>query len=383
MRTRGRPRRAAAISCAQIAGNVIGERRVLELLERYGFETFEAAIERFLDESERRMRAALRALGERDVDASDVLEPPDGGPLLRITAHVRTRDGTLEVDYAGTSAQVDFPLNAVFGVTLSAVHYVIRAATDPTIPMNDGCFRPVRVSAPLGTLLNPRRPAPVGGGNVETSARNCDVMLRAFAELAPGRIPALSSGTMANVLVGGTARDGVPWAFYETIGGGMGARPDADGIDGIHTHMTNTLNTPIEALERYFPIRVTRYEFARDTAGAGRFRGGCGLVRSFTLLDGRATVSLLAERQRVAPSGIEGGGDGAPGAHALRRGGKRKKLGAKVTFPLEAGDEVIVQTPGGGGYGDPLARGPRAAAADRASGLVRRRRVPKAPAVEG
>jgi N-methylhydantoinase B len=367
---------------AQIAGNVIGERRVLELLARYGFDTYEAALERILDESERRMRAALRALGERDVDASDVLEPPDGGALLQIVAHVRTRDGTLEVDYTGTSAQVDYPLNAVFGVTLSAVHYVIRAATDPTIPMNDGCFRPVRVSAPLGTLLNPVRPAPVGGGNVETSARNCDVMLRAFAQLAPGRIPALSSGTMANVLVGGKGRNGVRWAFYETIGGGMGARPDADGIDGIHTHMTNTLNTPIEALERYFPIRVTRYEFARDTAGAGRFRGGSGLVRSFTLLDGSATVSLLAERQRVAPSGLEGGGDGAPGSHALRRGGKRKKLAAKVTFAIAPGEEVIVQTPGGGGYGDPLARRRKAASADRRSGLVRRKRVLPAKPVE-
>jgi N-methylhydantoinase B len=360
---------------AQIAGNVIGERRVLELLARYGFETFEAALERILDESERRMRAALRALGEREVEACDVLEPPGGGPLLRIVAHVRTRDGTLEGDYAGTSEQVPYPLNAVFGVTLSAVYYVIRAATDPTIPMNEGCFRPVRVSAPLGSLLNPRRPAAVGGGNVETSARNCDVMLRAFAELAPGRIPALSSGTMANVLAGGTARDGTPWALYETIGGGMGARPDADGIDGIHTHMTNTLNTPVEALERYFPIRVTRYEFARDTGGAGRFRGGCGLVRSFLFLEGRATLTLLAERLRVAPSGAAGGSDGAPGAHVLRRGGKRKKLASKVTLELEAGDEVSVQTPGGGGYGDPLERKRRARSADRANGLVRRAKV--------
>jgi N-methylhydantoinase B len=169
--------------------------------------------------------------------------------------------------------------------------------------------------------------------------------------------------------------DGVPWAFYETIGGGMGARPDADGIDGIHTHMTNTLNTPIETMERYFPIRVTRYEFARDTGGAGRFRGGCGLVRSYILLDGSATVTLLAERQRVAPSGLEGGGDGAPGVHALRHGGKSKKLAAKVTVMIEAGDEITVQTPGGGGYGDPLARRRKVRSADRASGLVRRRRV--------
>lgn len=360
---------------AQIAGNVTGERRLLEAIARYGLATFEAAIERILDESERRMRAALRAFGEREVEACDVLEPPGGGPLLEIVARVRVSDGTLAVDYAGTSPQVEFPLNAVFGVTLSAVHYVIRAATDATIPMNDGCFRPVRVSAPLGSILNPRRPAPVGGGNVETSARNCDVMLRAFALLAPERIPALSSGTMANVMLGGTALDGTPWAFYETIGGGMGARPCADGIDGIHTHMTNTLNTPVEALERYYPIRMTQYEFAPYTGGAGRFRGGCGLVRSFTLLTGHATLSLLAERARIAPSGAQGGGDGSPGVHALRRKGKRKKLAAKTTLRIEAGDEVIVQTPGGGGYGDPLERKRKAKGADRASGLVRRRRT--------
>jgi N-methylhydantoinase B len=360
---------------AQIAGNLTGERRFLEVLARYGLETFEAAIEAILDASERRMRAALRSFGDRDVEVEDSLEPPTGGPLLRILAHVQTRDGTLSVDYTGTSEQVEYPLNAVFGVTLSAIHYVLRAATDPTIPMNDGCLRPVRVTAPLGTILNPRRPAPVGGGNVETSARNCDVMLRAFACLAPERIPALSSGTMSNVMAGGTRGDGTPWAFYETIGGGMGARPDADGIDGIQTHMTNTLNTPIEAIERYFPIRVTRYEFVPDTGGIGRFRGGCGLVRSWILLAGRATVSLLAERHRVAPSGAHGGGDGALGTHAIRRRGKLQRLAAKVSVELAAGDEVIVQTPGGGGYGDPLARRRKAISADRANGLVRRRRL--------
>ena len=356
---------------AQVAGNVTGERRVLELVARYGLATFEAAIERILDESERRMRAVLRGFGERDVSVEDVLEPPDPGDLLHLRARVRTHDGMIDVDFAGTSLQVPFPVNAVLGVTLSGIHYVIRAATDPTIPMNEGCFRPVTVSVPEGTLLNPRRPAPVGGGNVETAQRICDVMLRAFARLAPQKMPALSNGTMSNVMTGGETADGTPWAFYETIGGGMGARPDADGIDGIHTHMTNTLNTPIEAMERYFPIRMTRYEFAPNTAGDGTYRGGCGLVRSFQLLAGSARASLLAERHRVAPSGAQGGRDGAPGRHSLRTSnGEERTIAAKTTIDLHPGDEIIVQTPGGGGYGDPSQRDPAARERDRLNGLL-------------
>jgi N-methylhydantoinase B len=356
---------------AQIAGNVTGERRVLETIERYGLAIFCAAIERILDESERRMRAALRVFGDRDVWVEDVLEPPGDGPLLHLRARVRTRDGTIDVDFEGTDAQVPFPINAVLGVTLSGVHYVIRAATDPTIPMNEGCFRPVEARAPLGSLLNPRRPAPVAGGNVETAQRICDVMLRAFAQLAPGKMPALSNGTMSNVMCGGETSDGTAWAFYETNGGGMGARPNADGIDGIHTHMTNTLNTPIEAMERYLPIRMTRYEFAPDTGGDGEFRGGNALVRSFELLAGSARLSLLAERHRVAPSGTHGGGDGARGKHTLRPvAGTEETLPAKTTIDLRPGDEIIVQTPGGGGYGGPADRDPAARERDRLNGLA-------------
>jgi N-methylhydantoinase B len=356
---------------AQVAGNITGERRLLELLERYGIDGFETAVERILDESERRMRAELRALGDHSVRVEDVLEPPDGSPLLHLVATVTTHDGAIEIDYEGTSAQVPFPVNAVFGVTLSGVHYVIRAATDPAIPMNEGCFRPVSVRAPLGTLLNPRRPAPVAGGNVETSQRNADLMLRAFAAIEPGRIPALSSGTMSNVMAGGTAADGSAWAFYETNGGGLGARPNADGIDGIHTHMTNTLNTPIEAMERYFPIRLTKYEFAPGTGGAGEYRGGCGLVRSFTLLGGSCTVSLLAERQRVAPAGAQGGSDGACGRHELRAAdGSLRRLPAKGSLDLAPGEELIVQTPGGGGYGPPAKRLTASHHLDEENGLL-------------
>jgi len=243
-------------------------------------------------------------------------------------------------------------MNAVFGVTLSGVYYALRAVTDPAIPMNEGCFRPVRVDVPEGTLLNPIRPAPVGGGNVETSTRNADVVLAALAQAAPDRVPAQSGGTMSNVMIGGTREDGTTWAFYETNGCGMGARPSMDGIDAIQCHMTNTLNTPIEAIERDYPLRVTRYEIVEATGGAGRFRGGNGLIRALQLTGGRAQVSLLAERHAVAPRGSNGGDDGKPGRHLLKRtDGSENTLPAKTTFDFAPDETLEVQTPGGGGFG--------------------------------
>jgi N-methylhydantoinase B len=253
---------------AQVAGNYTGERRLLELCERYGLETFDGAIAQALADSERRMRAALRSIGEGTFEASDHLEARDGRPCITIALRLELRDGRARLDYTGTSAQVGFPLNAVFGVTLSGVHYALRAVTDPTIPMNEGCFRPVEVFAPLGSLLNPRRPAPVSGGNVETSMRNADVVLQALSRAVPERVPASSGGTMSNVMLGGTRPDGTTWAFYETNGCGMGARPQSDGIDAIQCHMTNTLNTPIEAIEREYPLRIVCYEIAQGTGGA-------------------------------------------------------------------------------------------------------------------
>ena len=337
---------------AQTAGNHTGERRFLELCERYGAEIVERAIDQILDQSEVRMRAALGELGEGTFRSEDVLEDRDGQPSIRIALQLVLRNGTAHFDYAGTSAQLAFPMNAVYGVTLSGVYYALRAVTDPTIPMNDGCFRPVQVDVPVGTLLNPIRPAPVGGGNVETSTRNADVVLGALAQAAPQRVPAQSGGTMSNVMIGGARAGGSTWAFYETNGCGMGARPTMDGIDAIHCHMTNTLNTPIEAIERDYPLRVTRYEIAEGTGGIGRFRGGNGLVRALELTGGTARVSLLAERHTVAPHGAQGGGDGKTGRHTLiRASGSEDALPAKTTFDFEPGETVVVSTPGGGGYG--------------------------------
>jgi len=337
---------------AQLAGNATGERRVLELVERYGVVAFDAAVERFLGESERLTRAALRALGDGTWSAEDFMEDERGEPAVRIRLTLTLRDGTATFDYTGTAAQVDAPINAVYGVTLSGVYYALRKVTGASIPMNEGCFRPVRVEVPAGTILSPLRPAPVSGGNVETSQRNADVALLALAQAAPGRVGAQSGGTMSNVTAGGRTSDGRAWTFYETNGCGMGARPFADGIDAIQCHMTNTMNTPVEAIEREYPLRVERYEIARGTGGAGRFRGGNGLVRVLRVTDGTATVVLLADRHARAPRGAAGGGDGALGRHALLRDGVETALPAKTAVRLQAGDAVVVQTPGGGGYGE-------------------------------
>ncbi|HZY96974.1 MAG TPA: hydantoinase B/oxoprolinase family protein [Candidatus Cybelea sp.] len=336
---------------AQVAGNYTGERRLLELCDRYGIETLEGAMARALEDSERRMRTALRAIGDGIFDATDYLEDLDGKPSIVIALRLELRDGSVRLDYTGTSRQVGFPLNAVFGVTLSGVHYALRAVTDPTIPMNDGCFRPVQVYAPEGSLLNPRRPAPVSGGNVETSMRNAEVVLQALARAVPHRVPACSGGTMSNVMLGGTRTDGRTWAFYETNGCGMGARPTSDGLNGIHCHMTNTLNTPIEAIEREYPLRVVRYELAEGTGGSGRHRGGNGLIRSLQLVEGSAQATLLADRHVAQPPGAQGGDPGACGRHSLARDGRETELPAKVSLPLHPSDVLTTQTPGGGGYG--------------------------------
>lgn len=338
---------------AQVAGNYTGERRLLELCDRYGVETFEASTSRILDESERAMRAALRSLGDGAYNAEDFLEDAGGLPTLRIALRLELNDGRALLDYTGTCAQVPSPLNAVFGVTLSGVHYALRAVTDPTIPMNEGCFRPVEVFAPEGSLLNPRRPAPVSGGNVETSMRNADVVLQALAQAVPHRVPACSGGTMSNVMLGGTRGDGTTWAFYETNGCGMGARPSSDGIDAIHCHMTNTLNTPIEAIEREYPLRVVRYEIAEGTGGAGRYRGGNGLIRAIELVEGSARATLLADRHTRGAPGAQGGMPGVVGRHSLHRSGTETPLPAKTSFDFEPGDVLTIQTPGGGGYGTP------------------------------
>jgi N-methylhydantoinase B len=222
-------------------------------------------------------------------------------------------------------------------------------------------------------MMNPRRPAPVVGGNVETSQRNVDVLMRALANAVPEKVPAAGPGTMSNISIGGLSEDGTPWTFYETVGGGSGGRPSSDGVDGVHVNMTNTMNTPIEALEAYLPLRFESYQLRPDSGGPGEWRGGCGIERSWTLLGPKATLSILAERTRIPPWGLRGGGPGGLGEYMLRRSdGGLIRLPSKCTVSLVRGDSLIIRTPGGGGYGDPIRRDPNLVLRDALNGLVTR-----------
>jgi N-methylhydantoinase B len=252
----------------------------------------------------------------------------------------------VRVDFAGTDAQVEGNVNAPLAVTQSATYYVVRCLTDPDAPPNAGCYAPVSIAAPEGSLVNARKPAAVAAGNVETSQRIVDMLFLALAPAFPDRVPAQSQGTMNNLLLGGPA-----FAYYETIAGGEGALPYRRGMDGVHTHMTNTRNTPVEALELAYPIRVEEYGLIRGSGGGGRWRGGDGVRRAIRFLGEEGTLTIVSDRRRSAPRGLRGGDSGSPGRNALRRDGVLIPLPSKVTCELRRGDVVIVETPGGGGWG--------------------------------
>ena len=355
---------------AQYASCQTGIRRLQELAGRHGEKLLWAGMGAIVDYAERRMRAALAQLPPGTAEFVDYLDDDGiGTEPLPIRARVTVGSGRIEVDFAGTAPQAAGPVNAVFAVTASAVYYTVRAVADPTIPPNAGCYRPIAIQAPEGSLVNPRPPAAVGGGNLETSQRIVDVLLGALAQLVPERVVAACQGTMNNVALGGLdPRTGKPYAFYETIAGGLGARPFADGIDGVHSHMTNTLNTPIEALELAYPLRVLCYEFVPGSGGPGKYRGGLGLRRDLTPLGHVARVSLLTDRRRTRPYGLAGGQPGAPGKNLLIREGKEIELPGKLTLELHPGEVLSIRTPGGGGYGDPAERDPKAQARDQLEG---------------
>jgi N-methylhydantoinase B len=282
---------------------------------------------------------------------------------IPIAVSVTVEGSEVAVDFTGTADQVAGNMNAPLAVAESAVYFVVRAVTDPEIPPNQGTYEPVSVHVPPGTVINPEPPAAVVGGNVETSQRVTDVVLSAFAEAVPETVPAQGQGTMNNLIIGNRDADG--FTYYETIAGGFGGRAGADGMDGVQVGMTNTLNTPIEALEIEYPIRVDRYAFRPDSGGDGEFRGGLGIERSLTV-ETDSVVSLLTERRRTAPSGLLGGGAGATGENEI--GGER--VPAKTTREVDAGTTVTVRTPGGGGYGDPAERPSEAIEHDRREGKM-------------
>lgn len=356
---------------AQVAANETGARRFVDLVDRYGPSTLDSALDAIADYSERRMRAELADIPDGTYRFEDVLDDDGrGAEELAVVATVTVDGDTVAVDFDGTAPQTSGPINAVFAVTASATYYAVRAVTDPDIPPNAGCYRPVELSVPDGTIVNPNPPAAVVGGNLETSQRITDVVLGAFAAAVPERAVAAGQGTMNNVTFGGTdPRTGEPFAFYETQAGGFGAHAGGDGMDGVHVHMSNTLNTPAEVLETAYPLRVRRYELRVDTGGAGRFRGGLGLRRDIEVR-GDVICSLLCDRQQHAPYGLEGGDDGATGSVYLLSDGEEHRLPGKSTHELSAGDVVSLRTPGGGGYGPPDRRARSAIERDIALGKL-------------
>ena len=356
---------------AQIAANNTGLKRVLELVELYGVEVVHEAMDAIMDYSERRMREEITLMPDGEYSAVDYMEsilPDDGDVEIRVK--ITKKADNLVFDYMGTNKQVERPVNAPLGVTVAGIYYTLISITDPTIPVNDGCFRPITLKIPEGCMMNPKRPAPVAGGNVETSQRNTDVIMKAFSQIVPDKVPAAGLGTMNNITIGGMKDNGEPWTFYETIGGGSGARPTGDGVDGIHVNMTNTMNTPIETLEAYLPLEFKAYRLRPDSGGPGKYRGGCGIERIWTLTCEKATLSIMAERNKIKPWGIQGGMGGATGEYILVRDGKETRLPSKCTITINRGETLIIRTPGGGGYGDPRERDPALVREDILNGLV-------------
>jgi N-methylhydantoinase B len=322
---------------AQLAAHRLAERRVAELCERRGRDEVASAMDEVYAYSERRMRAGIAALPDGRYEAQDVLEPVAGE--LRIRVAVTIAGEEIDVDFAGTSPQDEGNLNCPLAVARSASYFVVRALVDPDLPASGGAFAPVNVRAPEGCLVNALPPAAVAAGNVETSSRIVDAVFRALGGAI--EVPAQGQGTMNNVTLGNDR-----FTYYETIGGGQGACPDADGPSGVHVAMSNTLSTPVEALELQYPLRVERYALRHGSGGDGRHRGGDGVLRELRVLE-PCRLSIISERRAHAPQGQRGGGPGAPGANSVNG----DALPAKVTRDLDAGDVIRIETPGGGGFG--------------------------------
>ena len=340
---------------AQFASIRVGDQRLKEIVARYNMVTSLEHMDALLDYSERLTRAAIGHIPDGSYHYLDYMDD-DGltDQLVPIAVTITIQGDEMLVDFAGTSPQRPGCINCPLAVTMSAVLYVVQCVSGSGVPPNQGALRPVKVIAPQASLVNPQPQRGVAGGNVETSQRITDVLLGAMAQAIPHLIPAASQGTMNNLLVGGhdPLRD-KPFVYYETIAGGMGARPTKDGVSGIHTHMTNTMNTPIEALEFVYPMRLRRYSLRRGSGGAGKFSGGDGLVRDVEFLS-PSRVTVLSERRRRAPYGLHGGHPGERGENVLLRGGYEEvKLSGKEVIDVEPGDVLSIRTPGGGGWGDP------------------------------
>jgi N-methylhydantoinase B len=338
---------------AQVGANHLTARRLRELADGLGADGLAAAMAATIDHAGRAIGVGVAELADGTYHFEDVLDDDGTGVTdIAIRATVTVEGARVTCDLSASDPQVPGSVNAPRAVTVSAAIYALRAVVAPDVPANDGIAQVLTVVTEPGTVVDPLPPASVAAGNVETSQRIVDVLLGCFAQAAPGRVGAASQGTMNNTLFGGTdARTGQPFTYYETLAGGIGAGPWGPGADGTHSHMTNTKNTPIEAFELAYPLRVVEYSLREGSGGEGRHRGGRGLRRVVEVLTDDAGASLLTERRSRGPWGAEGGGPGAPGRNALIRDGGTTELPAKVTLQLRRGDRLVVETPGGGGYG--------------------------------
>ncbi len=337
---------------AQLAAHRVGENRLTDIMVKQGVDHAQEHATALMQYSQRMTESLIATLPDGVYQFEDVLEgdgQTDSEIPIRVTVTVQGRRMT--VDFEGSAPQVAGNINAVLPIVRSATWYCVRLLADEDVPVNDGCFAPVEVIAPLGSLLNPYFPAAVSVGNTETSQRVVDVVLGALSQALPDRIPAASQGTMNNFTVGGMD-GGRQFVYYETIAGGHGASAARDGLSGRQSHMTNTMNTPIESLEMTYPLRVLRYSLREDSGGAGEFRGGQGIVREYEFLS-PATVTINSERRRTSPYGLQGGQPGAAGNNRLqRRDAQPEWIGAKASIQVQPGDRIRIETPGGGGWGD-------------------------------
>jgi N-methylhydantoinase B len=338
---------------AQVGSLRTGELRLLEIVERRGAKEARDYAAHLISYSGRMMRRAIAGIPDGIYDAEDALDD-DGinDQPVPIRARINIKDDRATVDFTGSSPQVTGAINAVEAITVSAVSYCFRCLVAADVPASAGLMEPIKVIAPEGSVVNATHPASVAGGNVETSQRIVDTVLKALAQAIPNQIPAASQGTMNNLTIGGIdPRTGAEFSYYETVAGGMGARPALDGMNATHTHMTNSLNTPAEALEYSYPLRVREYRIRKGSGGSGKQKGGDGAVREIETLT-RARMSLLSDRRKRAPYGLSGGADGEPGrAFIVRRSGKKEELASKGSWEMAAGDRVRIETPSGGGWG--------------------------------
>ncbi|GBF35022.1 N-methylhydantoinase B [Desulfocucumis palustris] len=364
---------------AQLAANAAGERRIQELADRYGPKRLLEYMAEIIKYSEKRMRSGLAGLPGGIYCFEDFLEG-DGvtEDKINIKVALTIKGDSVTVDFTGTHPQVSGPVNATRGVTLACVYYSLKAVVDPEIPSNHGMTAPIEVITPPGSLVNPLFPAAVAHANINTAQRIADAMLGALAQASPERVTAAGTGSMSNFTIGGIhPATGRYYSYVETYGGGQGAKSDQDGMDGVHVNMTNTMNTPVEIIELYYPLLVQGYGLLPDTGGAGKYRGGAGMYRAINILGEKAAAAVSTERSLNSPWGISGGLPGAPSRLSVnyKNGGGELIKSGKFTGTLQQGDAIMLETAGGGGFGSPLERDPENVRRDVLEELVSKRRA--------